>query len=657
MNLFKKGFNRAGKFLKQLSTKSERLIFSSYDRESGAQWSDSDYLKKTAISLYLNKAIKKRAEKVAEVEWVLKKDGDIVEEPTSKVLELLKKPNDFFSGAEFIELYQKYKDITGRAFIWKEKNGQEVVGLHLLRPDMVKINISSGKITSYIFSKGNGQDLTYLPEEIIYSFHPDPLNQLNGESIIRAGTRAVDTQLQIEEYQSTVIKNGGKVEGVFQVDTPRITEEQLISLKAQYQKQYGSAKKSGLPMFLSGQLDYKKIGLTPTELDYLETKKISIDDIVIMTGVPKAILASITDAKYNNAQASERIFISHTILPLIKNLRTVLNNNLTLDEGYQLDFIDPTPVNTEELLKRIETADKVSALTINEMRNELGYEDIEGGDVLQTDIRRMPYTPPAEEPKEEPTDVKSVDDKVMHPLRNKAFRNQYGERKDKELIREEKRMAGEMKNYFEEQGKELIEKIEKTQGIPEIRTVFNVDEENEKARKIIFPLLTAVLINAGESTRNFVNAFAKSEISDFLVDVTIRTWLQQRAEVFGGLITNTTMKDLTEVFTIALATNSPHKSLVKGIQDLYKGYSEHRAETIARTEVHGAFQKGNYEGYRQAQVPTKIWVTVGDGNVRDSHSVLDGTEIPFANTFDNGLKYPGDINGSAGEVINCRCTI
>ncbi|MEE9223036.1 MAG: hypothetical protein V3V40_06225 [Nitrosomonadaceae bacterium] len=55
----------------------------------------------------------------------------------------------------------------------------------------------------------------------------------------------------------------------------------------------------------------------------------------------------------------------------------------------------------------------------------------------------------------------------------------------------------------------------------------------------------------------------------------------------------------------------------------------------------------------------EIWVTVGDENVRPTHVAVD-----FSPKDDFGwsvggefLKFPGDPNGSPGNIINCRCSI
>jgi hypothetical protein len=52
----------------------------------------------------------------------------------------------------------------------------------------------------------------------------------------------------------------------------------------------------------------------------------------------------------------------------------------------------------------------------------------------------------------------------------------------------------------------------------------------------------------------------------------------------------------------------------------------------------------------------KRWLSAGDGNERESHAMMNGTTTTQQGQFGNGLSYPGDPNGTASEIINCRCT-
>lgn len=98
-----------------------------------------------------------------------------------------------------------------------------------------------------------------------------------------------------------------------------------------------------------------------------------------------------------------------------------------------------------------------------------------------------------------------------------------------------------------------------------------------------------------------------------------------------------------------------------------------RARIIAATEVHSAAQFGmHHEATRSGRSLTKTWITVEDDRVRDfsggaqySHRLMHnkraGLERSFSVPSRDGsselLRFPGDPNGSAGNIINCRCTV
>lgn len=92
-----------------------------------------------------------------------------------------------------------------------------------------------------------------------------------------------------------------------------------------------------------------------------------------------------------------------------------------------------------------------------------------------------------------------------------------------------------------------------------------------------------------------------------------------------------------------------------------------RANAIARTEAMTALHAAAEESMRQAidagQVSeasvTKIWRSAKDGRVRHSHRALDGQRVKFQASFVSPsgarLKYPGDPNAPAAEIVSCRC--
>ena len=85
------------------------------------------------------------------------------------------------------------------------------------------------------------------------------------------------------------------------------------------------------------------------------------------------------------------------------------------------------------------------------------------------------------------------------------------------------------------------------------------------------------------------------------------------------------------------------------------------AMKAARTAMTSAHSLGKLKGYERAAGMgidvEKRWLAALDPRTRGSHRHLDGEVAELDAEFSNGLRYPGDPDGPASEVYNCRCTL
>lgn len=86
-----------------------------------------------------------------------------------------------------------------------------------------------------------------------------------------------------------------------------------------------------------------------------------------------------------------------------------------------------------------------------------------------------------------------------------------------------------------------------------------------------------------------------------------------------------------------------------------------RSRLIARTETVAAANFGGMTAARQSKLKmVKRWVNARDKRVRELHKDqsqggVGGEVVPLEQPFSNGLMHPGDPNGGAKQVCNCRC--
>ena len=82
---------------------------------------------------------------------------------------------------------------------------------------------------------------------------------------------------------------------------------------------------------------------------------------------------------------------------------------------------------------------------------------------------------------------------------------------------------------------------------------------------------------------------------------------------------------------------------------------------IAKTEGHRIQCESAYNVQLKAKEKgadiVKQWDSTLDSRTRPTHQKLDGELVKVDEKFSNGLRYPGDSNGVASEVVNCRCAL
>lgn len=624
-------------FKKNISTESPALdLYFQNKVKKGFVWSQGKSLEFYLSSYLAFRAIEKRAQKVGQVNLFLKKGDEIIRK--HELLNLLAKPNDLLTGEQFFSLWSKYIDIYGKAFILILKEGfsNRKISLELLDPRKCKANFN--KLGEFIGIDYNGKTNAYSSQDIIYDYNPDPDNPKEGISLLRAGANLLQTQIDLDAINAQLIKSGGKIDGIINFKSEQIGAEQMIEFREKYKEQLENKEDFGNLVFLGGDASYQKTSLSPEELGYLNTRKAILNDICILTDVPQALMGALENIKYDNAQASINIFLRETITPLIRQKIHKLNEKVQLiPEELELSFDDPAPEDIERKLKINNSAFKGKYLTINEMRANVGYNEIEGGDELPKTSN--PFAMLEEEDEDKETKQKDFN----HPLKDYSFRRKYFKKRISEQDAYEAQFLKVFRSYLKDQKDRLIEAMGgKRKDI--LDNSFNMKVEISLAKGHLMPLLMKMMVKSG----NDAMRLAGSD-KPFNWGEAINSSLDQRAELFSRSINNTTFKLLKKEFARSQDLGEGRKELIKRIEEVYSDYSKNRAKMIARTEVHAAVQSSTLEGYYQAGMTIKIWVAVMDEDTRDEHAEMDGEERPINMPFSNGEQFPSSIN--------CRCQI
>ena len=134
-------------------------------------------------------------------------------------------------------------------------------------------------------------------------------------------------------------------------------------------------------------------------------------------------------------------------------------------------------------------------------------------------------------------------------------------------------------------------------------------------------------------------------------------------------ITETTRKQIQSAILFSVSEGFGQNDTAEQIAKS-TAFSKQRSKVIARTETHQAYNYGNYKiaGNLALRRPVKIWLSALDPRTRSWHRTMNRKKVSAEDDFEvltptrnsepqvRYMKYTGDSNGGASNVINCRCT-
>lgn len=140
----------------------------------------------------------------------------------------------------------------------------------------------------------------------------------------------------------------------------------------------------------------------------------------------------------------------------------------------------------------------------------------------------------------------------------------------------------------------------------------------------------------------------------------MRRWaLTKAGERIKG-ITDTTLKQFRRIQEQAVAEGLSIPNTVKLITKEFSEINPRRATVQARTEIISSSNQGSLLGAQSTGLAlNKSWLATRGARTRADHRAADGQTVGLEEPFKVGgeeLQYPGDPEGSAGNVIQCRCT-
>ena len=307
-------------------------------------------------------------------------DADHYNELDSHSLNLVLKNAGYLSKYTFIKLLIQSIMLRGNGFAYIERAGDgTVTGLRYLPSGDVQIHYNKEKKELYY-------TCNYVSKKRI-----EPINMIhllkntydgvNGVSTLTYATRSISLSNNTENSANNFFTSGCNLAGILTVQG-QLNDKQRDQIRSSWNQAYSNGG-AGLAV-LQGNMDYKPIQLSAAESQMLESREFNITDIARFFGISPVLLGDLSHSSYSTIEATQNQFLLHTLNPYIvlveeeftRKLFKPSENNLVID----LDETALLKTDKSALAGYYGALLDKGVLCVNEVRKELGYSPIEGGE-------------------------------------------------------------------------------------------------------------------------------------------------------------------------------------------------------------------------------------------------------------------------------------
>jgi HK97 family phage portal protein len=196
----------------------------------------------------------------------------------------------------------------------------------------------------------------------------------SGVSPITYARESIAFGLAADKYSSDYLAKGGAIKGFLTKDA-RLGQKERDELRAEWVEFHEGLNNLWQVGILSGGMGWQDVNFSPSDIEFLATRKFQISEIARWFGVPPHMLGDLENVSYTNAEQMFDEFIKSTLLSWMTKWSNEIRMKLfTYDEARSYCAImDCSAIALGDVLKRAQANQikfNCGVLNINEWRSQ-----------------------------------------------------------------------------------------------------------------------------------------------------------------------------------------------------------------------------------------------------------------------------------------------
>lgn len=325
------------------------------------------------------------------------KDGIFVEDTNSRLHYLLTVQPDFTKSAfDFWKETVENVLLEGNAYIVPVYNRATLEIDRLVLCGRNTVNHDVYNDTYMITDTINGICGVYDESEIIH-IKGHTSNGKHGVSVLEYARQTLDIALTGDRETLKRFANGGNVRGIVSNDktTTGFGEYQDKELEKTAENIDSRFQNGERIVSLPGQVDFKQISLSSTDMQFLESRKFTVREICRFFGVHPSFVFDDTSSNYKSAEMANVAFLSNTLNPILKRIeceltRKLIPRSLCCKRRFLFDRRGIYSMDLQSLADYQKKTIESGIYTVNDWRRMENQPTIDGGDTVYLSTNLAP---------------------------------------------------------------------------------------------------------------------------------------------------------------------------------------------------------------------------------------------------------------------------
>ncbi len=372
------------------SNRAARIIVDRFDSGYGIgdEWSPIRYAEYYITSAAVNAAVRVRAEAVGRprlravisqtdssqaVNYRPAGAGD----PLQKILD---RPNPVWTMGELLRATETYVCLLGSAYWGIERNGSGAPEeLWPLRPDRVRVIPDQDRYVKGFVYENQGQSVAFLPDEVVWFRHVNPLDEFGGMSCLPPARLAVDMGFEALQFNRDFFRNSAMPGDLAITSENMPNDDEVSEFYARWESRFKGSGSAHRPVLLPKGMEAKRLGVSQRDMEFRQALAWPVEEVSRAFGVPKVFLGQLEDATLSNIRTLERFLWRSAIVPELRLIEEAINRSVTphfeafqgqLKVEFDLSEIDALKESENDRVDRQAKLVAAGVLTINEARAE-----------------------------------------------------------------------------------------------------------------------------------------------------------------------------------------------------------------------------------------------------------------------------------------------